>query len=185
MNNMAIKKNRKQVVFRTPWFFVEEEFYGRARDPLGGRPFYRIITNSGVAVLAVTKEKKIVLVKQFRLGIGKETLELPSGAVDRRESSRHAALRELYEETGYRAKRLVPLARLIPHMGERINSTADIFFAPNAVKDKNFSPKERIGVKLVSPATLKKMILRGGFRHKSGIIALQIATWKKLICCGR
>lgn len=42
--------------------------------------------------------------KQFRPPIGKITIEVPAGLVDANESAEECALRELYEETGYRGE---------------------------------------------------------------------------------
>lgn len=63
--------------------------------------------NSGcpsVACLALTKEKQVILVKQFRPGPAKTLLELPGGRVEEGETLEQAAGRELLEETGYRGK---------------------------------------------------------------------------------
>ena len=54
-----------------------------------------------VAALAITKDKKIILVKQFRPGPQEVLIELPGGYVDKGETPKQAAERELLEETGY------------------------------------------------------------------------------------
>jgi ADP-ribose pyrophosphatase YjhB (NUDIX family) len=50
-------------------------------------------------VVAVTPNQELVLVRQYRVGIGVETLELPGGIVDEGEEHHFAAQRELREET--------------------------------------------------------------------------------------
>ncbi len=57
--------------------------------------------NDAVNVLALTKDKKVLLVRQFRFGIGDYTIELPGGMVDKGEFHISAAKRELREETGF------------------------------------------------------------------------------------
>ena len=64
--------------------------------------------SSGVVVLvAVTQDREIVLVEQFRTPIGKFVIELPAGLVgdldDNGETALVAAARELEEETGFQA----------------------------------------------------------------------------------
>ena len=65
-----------------------------------------------VIILALTRENKIILSDQFRIPVGKRVIEFPAGLVNdlngkRTESFLNAAKRELFEETGYRAKRMV------------------------------------------------------------------------------
>lgn len=56
-----------------------------------------------VAVLALTPDGRLVMVRQFRPGPGRVVLSLPGGLVDPGEDVRDAAVRELREETGYAA----------------------------------------------------------------------------------
>ena len=63
-----------------------------------------------VAVVPILDDGKIVLVKQFRTPLGRETLELPAGVMDKPgELSVEAAARELAEETGYIASDMIDL----------------------------------------------------------------------------
>lgn len=56
-----------------------------------------------VAVLALTPQDRLVMVRQFRPGPGRVVLSLPGGLVDDGERVQDAAARELREETGYAA----------------------------------------------------------------------------------
>lgn len=58
-------------------------------------------SNDSVNVVALTPQQEILFVRQYRFGIGAETLELPGGIVDEGEEHGVAAQRELQEETGY------------------------------------------------------------------------------------
>ncbi|MFA6296210.1 MAG: NUDIX hydrolase [Patescibacteria group bacterium] len=57
-----------------------------------------------VCILAITKNNKVILAKQFRPGPEKILLELPGGYIDKGETPANAAKRELLEETGYIGK---------------------------------------------------------------------------------
>jgi ADP-ribose pyrophosphatase len=56
-----------------------------------------------VAMVAITADEQVVLVRQFRPGPGRVLLELPGGNVEDGEDVEAAARRELLEETGYGA----------------------------------------------------------------------------------
>jgi ADP-ribose pyrophosphatase len=68
----------------------------------------------GVAVLALTPEGAVVLVRQFRPGPGRLMLDLPSGFVEGGEAVVDAARRELKEETGFEAESVRALGRTSP-----------------------------------------------------------------------
>lgn len=75
--------------------------------PSGRRSTREIVEHPGaVAVIAVTREKELVLVRQFRKPAESILLEVPAGVPKKGESAEDCARRELEEETGYHAKRV-------------------------------------------------------------------------------
>jgi len=67
-----------------------------------------------VVIIALTRDKKILFVEQFRPATGKNVIEFPAGLVNdrgfsKKETMIEAAKRELIEETGYAAKRIIPV----------------------------------------------------------------------------
>lgn len=90
---MAFQKySRKieKVIFQLP-NRKESDFYIKKEGP-------------AVAVLAITKNNDVVLVRQFRPGPKMILNELPGGYIDQKETPEEAGLRELKEETGYTGK---------------------------------------------------------------------------------
>ena len=65
--------------------------------------------SQGVLIVAFTEEKRLILIEQLRPPLSAKTIELPAGVIDRGETPRRAALRELEEETGYRARSVKPV----------------------------------------------------------------------------
>lgn len=64
-----------------------------------------------VIIVAMTQDKKVVFVEQYRPPVGKKVIEFPAGLISdqkkyRNESIVTAAKRELFEETGYQASRM-------------------------------------------------------------------------------
>ncbi len=64
----------------------------------------KVKENDAVVIIPVKSDGKVVLERQYRHVIGRWIYELPAGHVDKGESYRSAALRELKEETGYSAR---------------------------------------------------------------------------------
>ena len=69
-----------------------------------------IVEHAGaVAIVAVDKDGKIILIKQFRKPVESVLLEIPAGRIEPNEDPEHTALRELEEETGFKAKKITKL----------------------------------------------------------------------------
>ena len=76
--------------------------------------------NIGAAVILAIHEGQVILVEQYRVPIGANCLELPAGLIgdeDEGEAVEQAAIRELEEEAGYRAERMVKLGRFYASSG--------------------------------------------------------------------
>jgi ADP-ribose pyrophosphatase len=88
---------------------VIETWDGRERE---------IVEHSGsVTIVAVDRDARIVLVRQFREAARKALLELPAGIVDDGEQPLETARRELREETGLHGGRWRELRRIHPSPG--------------------------------------------------------------------
>lgn len=95
-----------------------------------------------VLVLALTADRKVILVRQYRPPVDKVTFELPGGAARWGEDPQANALRELEEETGYTAQTMVQLARVVP-FGGSIAAHIYVFFARDLVPVERRIERER------------------------------------------
>lgn len=71
----------------------------------------------GVAIVALTKDNEIFMVRQFRKPYDKELLEVPAGKLEKGEIPEETALRELKEETGLSAERVALITIMYPSPG--------------------------------------------------------------------
>jgi ADP-ribose diphosphatase len=86
-------------VYRGPAFWVTTD---EVLEPTGIRVRRDVVRHSGsVVVLAVDKDSRVLLERQYRHAAGRFLYELPAGRIDQGESALAAGKRELLEETGY------------------------------------------------------------------------------------
>src|SRR5690625_1990892 len=75
--------------------------------PNGKTSKREIVEHPGaVAVIALTDDKKLVFVKQYRKPLERTLIEIPAGKIEPNEEPHITALRELEEETGYTSEKL-------------------------------------------------------------------------------
>jgi ADP-ribose pyrophosphatase len=73
--------------------------------------------NGAVAIVALTDDGRICLVRQFRTALGRVTVEIPAGKLDPGEDPLDCAVRELREETGLVAERMAYLTTIATSAG--------------------------------------------------------------------
>ena len=86
---------------------------------VGGEATREVIEHNGaVAMVALTDDGKVIMVKQYRYPMRKVILEIPAGKIDKGETDPdEAAARELKEETGYTAGRMEKMGKIYPSVG--------------------------------------------------------------------
>ena len=125
-----------------------------------------------VLVIAITVDREVVLVRQYRHGIGSVVLEVPGGVIDPGESPESTAVRELREETGYEAARVRYLGRLIPN--QALNTAhCHVVVAEDCrlAGAQNLDPLERIELVLRPLEEVPEMIRSGELSHAQIIAA--------------
>ena len=143
-----------------PWFRVESKnvWLGARR---GEERFFSVKTEAYIAVLAITADDRIPLVRLFRPAVEEVVTELPSGRVEPGETREEAARRELLEETGCRAEELREIAVLYTDTG-RMETRQWAYLAPGAeVVALPSTPDEDLELTFVSRSELRSLISAG------------------------
>ncbi len=141
--------------------------------------FYTIDTRDWVNVIPVTHDGRVVMIKQYRHGSKKVTLEIPGGLVDE-EDAREAAQRELLEETGYVGDRVELLGSVNPNPAI-FNNLCHTYLIENAkeVADKALDPNEDIEVILMPADEIPDILASGAITHSLVIVAFHFYLAKK------
>lgn len=146
----------------------------QAADPRDGKPHPRVFLDCGdwVNVIPVTAQGELVMIRQFRFGTWSVTLEIPGGMVDAGEDPATAGSRELEEETGYRAGRLVPLGWCHPNPAI-LNNRLHTFLALDCERVHAGAPDaaEDIRVELHSRSAVNGFLRDGQISHSAVVCA--------------
>jgi 8-oxo-dGTP pyrophosphatase MutT (NUDIX family) len=148
---------------RKPWYTVRVE---RVELPNGTViPEYWISEYAPwVNVVALTRDDRVVLIRQYRHGIGQVHYEIPAGTTDPHDTSLElAARRELLEETGYGGGRWSPLMTLSANPALQNNLT-HTFLAEDVEPQGAAAPEasEDLRLHLVPLAEIQGLIDTGG-----------------------
>ena len=148
-----------EYLFKDLWFTVRKD---RCETPDGKiiDPYYVYEFPTWVTALALTNDKKVIMVRQYRHAIGDVCLEIPGGCVDQDDKSlQNAIARELLEETGYSFKEYTYLGKISPNPSTNDN-WMHMFLATGGDKthDQNLDDNESIEVELYSIDALKSLL---------------------------
>lgn len=130
-----------------------------------------------VNVVALTPEHDIVLIRQYRHGIGKVIWEIPAGmAHEVNETYLDAARRELLEETGYASEKFIEIGNVSADPASYTNLTVS-FLALNVEKisGQNLDATEEIEVSLLPLEEAIQMATRGELPQALHVSALFFA----------
>ena len=149
------------------------------RDPRDNSEHARAIIDAEAwcNVLPLTRDGRAVLVTQYRFGSGQPSLEVPGGIVEPGETPAAAAARELEEETGYRAERLVPLGWVWANPAHFTNRVS--FFLGLGCEQVNAERPdggEDLEVELRGCTELAGLVREGAITHPFSVCALYFAS---------
>jgi len=140
-----------------------------------------VIRHNGACAVLAIKEGKFVIVKQFRKALDETLLEIPAGKIENDEDPALCAMRELEEETGYRANSihfLMDMYSAAGYSSERIH----IFYADDLQETQAHPDEDEfLSVHEVDIIDFYRMILNGKIKDSKTICAvLKYAALKNI-----
>jgi len=134
------------------------------------------------SVLCVTDASEVVLVRQYRHGIGGPSLELPAGVIEPNETPEEAARRELAEETGYESNDWVSIQSVSTEPA-RHTTRAHFFCARGARLTQRPAPEDTEILELVKVplGDLVRLATDGSIVHGVHVGAILVALQRGLV----
>jgi ADP-ribose pyrophosphatase len=168
MNQAKILSSR--IVYNGGHIQVRED---RVIEPAGRECAREIVVHPGaVCIVAQPSPEEVILIRQYRHAAGRELLEIPAGTLHEGEDPRACAVRELEEETGYRAASMTERARFFTTPG----FTTELMYlyeASGLTKTQtNPDDDEVIEVDIVSTADALRMVDDGRIQDAKSILGL-------------
>jgi 8-oxo-dGTP pyrophosphatase MutT (NUDIX family) len=147
-------------------FKVRRDLSAREGDD-ESHTFYCIEAPDWINVIALTPEKQVVLIEQYRHGTEEITLEIPGGMADEGEDPKTAGLRELLEETGYAPRgEVVILGRARPNPAIQDNWVYHLLALDvEKTQDPAFDSTEDVKTRLAPLPEVADLIKDGTISH--------------------
>ncbi|MFA6423993.1 MAG: NUDIX hydrolase [Candidatus Magasanikbacteria bacterium] len=158
-----IKTLSKKLIYKNHWITVWEDKVDFGKNNKGMYS-YMERNDAGPIMIALTKDNKVALLKEWRYPIKKYSLGFPVGGREKNESWSSAAKRELKEETGISARKWTNLGKIYIDPGvstqySYVYLAEDLIFGVQELEHS-----ENLTVKFVSLVELEKLILKSAIK---------------------
>ena len=124
-------------------------------------------------IVPFISDKGILVIKSYRHLVDSVQIEIPSGYVEKGESPREAAIRELKEETGYSARDVISIGRYTLDYS-MFEQKGNLFVAYGLVKvgNQSLGIMEKIQVEKMNIKEIKRLLFEGKILNAASIVAL-------------
>jgi 8-oxo-dGTP pyrophosphatase MutT (NUDIX family) len=143
-------------------------------------PYYVYEFPNWVTAIALTKDGRVILERQYRHALGETIYEIPGGCVDASDANLEAAIaRELLEETGYKFEKFEYLGRTSANPSTNTN-LMHMYLALNGelVAEQNLDAGEDLEVLFVSVDEFVTLFKEGAFLQAMHTTAIYLALQK-------
>ncbi len=168
------KLNASRFIFDSPWFSLRQD---ELTLPTGEDITYTVVDHAGYAVVVpLLDDGRLVMERVFRHPLQKTLLECPMGGLDG-DTPEHAALRELEEETGYRAQKLKKLGQFYGSSGIS-NELFHVFLGTGLTDDGQvkLDATEQLEIELIDFKVVMKKISAGEIESGPSSLAVLLAA---------
>ena len=129
----------------------------------------------GVGIVPITSDNKVLMVRQYRYPMEEELLEIPAGKLGDDEAPLDCAIRELSEETGCTAGKIVDMGAIYPSPGF-CKETLFLYLALDLhFGEMHLDEDELLSVEPVAIDELMKIIMANGMPDAKSIIGIMKA----------
>lgn len=172
-----------------PWrqisheYIFEESWFNLRRDRLlkgNGQemfPYYVLEYTQWATIFPVTADGRIVLLNQYRYGLGQWSIEIPGGIMDPHETDPlQAAKRELLEETGFVPANIQQIAAVAPNPATA-NNLMYIFLATGCTlqQQQNLDDNEELSVFFATIGEVKQLLRENKIIQSLHVTAMMYA----------
>jgi 8-oxo-dGTP pyrophosphatase MutT (NUDIX family) len=155
------------------WLFRLRRERFRSRASGKAHDYFVAHLADGVHAIAVTPDLQVVMVRQFRAGSRRDSLEMPGGLLEPGEDPREAGARELLEETGYAGDPPERLGILRPNPALlTMEITTIVVRNARWIAEPRPDPSEEVAVELVPVREIPAMIRDGRIDHAVSVAGL-------------
>jgi 8-oxo-dGTP pyrophosphatase MutT (NUDIX family) len=165
-------RHSRRTVYENPWITVVEDEVTR---PDGAPGIYGVVRFPGraIGVVAIDAADRVVLIGQYRYTLDRYSWEIPEGAAAPDEEPLVAAVRELAEETGFRARDWEEIARA--HTSNSVTDEEAVLFLATGLEDGQAAPEgtELLQVRLVPFDEAIGLVVSGEITDAMSVLALQ------------
>ena len=155
---MKWKILESEYLFKEDWLTIRKD---KCEMPNGHviPAFYVNEYPEWVNVFAITDENKVVMVKQYRHGIGEISIELPGGVAEKGETLEAGVKRELKEETGFEFEHWEYIGKICANPSTT-NNYMHMYLAKNGrkVSEQKLDDSEDVEVLLMDLEEVKKLV---------------------------
>ncbi len=157
-------------IYKSPWLTLRED---KLCEHNGNTTSHLVLEmKPGVMILPITHSGNIMLVKQYRYAIAKETWEVIGGGIDQDELPIDAAKRELLEETGFTSTSWISIGSADWGTDTLLSKIWFYVVKDFSIGNPKPDPTEKIQIGKFNIATAFDMIEKGEISHLPSITLL-------------